>query len=308
MPEPARAGIRSSAEANDAPRQAADPPAVPGASDHAAALGRMREAQLRVLLVAGIVAGAALVGLIVFLPGMRPFESPFGAPWELVAAAFFVAEYKVIRVHFRRETHAFSMSEVPIVAGLFLLAPAEYVVAMVAGSTIALVVGGLRSPLRLFYNIGHFALVAAVTLVIFQLVTDHAAPPSFRDWLAALLATSVSSVLSAVLVATVITASGGAPQFHKLPEMIRFGSLMAVSNTSITLLAITVMWQDPAALALLSLPLLALFFVYRAYLGEREKHQRLELLYQSSRIMHHTPELDSAIVAVLEHAREMFRA
>jgi diguanylate cyclase (GGDEF)-like protein len=79
-------------------------------------------------------------------------------------------------------------------------------------------------------------------------------------------------------------------------------------NTSLTLLAVTVMWQDMAAVTLLGLPLLALFFVYRAYLGEREKHQRLELLYQSSRIMHHTPELDSAIVAVLEHAREMFRA
>ena len=43
-------------------------------------------------------------------------------------------------------------------------------------------------------------------------------------------------------------------------------------------------------------------------ISEREKHERLELLYQSSRILQHSPELDSALVALLDHAREMFRA
>jgi diguanylate cyclase (GGDEF)-like protein len=316
MPEPAGAGIRTAVAASEVPptarRSAAGSPVEEGAAgpplDHATTLHRLRGAQARVLAVAGVVAGAAALAMLVLVPRMRSFESPFFVPWELVALTFFVAEMKVIRVHFRRETHAFSMSEVPVVAGLFLLAPVDYVAAFVVGSTAALLVGGTRSPLRLLFNVGQWALVAVVTLAIFQVITDHGAPPSFRDWLAALAATGASSVLSAVLVATVITASGGAPQFNKLPEMIRFASLMAISNTSITLLAITVMWQDPAALALLSLPILALFLVYRAYQEEREKHQRLELLYQSSRIMHHTPELDSAIVAVLEHAREMFRA
>ena len=51
-----------------------------------------------------------------------------------------------------------------------------------------------------------------------------------------------------------------------------------------------------------------MFLAYRAYLSEREKHERLELLYQSSRILQHSPELDSALAALLEHAREMFRA
>ena len=51
-----------------------------------------------------------------------------------------------------------------------------------------------------------------------------------------------------------------------------------------------------------------MFLAYRAYVSEREKHERLELLYQSSRILQHSPELDSALAALLEHAREMFRA
>jgi diguanylate cyclase (GGDEF)-like protein len=43
-------------------------------------------------------------------------------------------------------------------------------------------------------------------------------------------------------------------------------------------------------------------------MGEREKHDRLELLYESSRLLHYAPELDSAIDALLDHARRMFRA
>ena len=56
------------------------------------------------------------------------------------------------------------------------------------------------------------------------------------------------------------------------------------------------------------MPTAIVFLAYRAYIGEREKHERLELLYESSRLLHYAPELDSAISALLDHARKMFRA
>ena len=90
--------------------------------------------------------------------------------------------------------------------------------------------------------------------------------------------------------------------------MIQFGGLVALANTSLALLAVTILWIDPVALGLLAVPLITLFVAYRAYVSEREKHERLELLYQSSRILQHSPELDRALVALLDHARDMFRA
>ena len=47
---------------------------------------------------------------------------------------------------------------------------------------------------------------------------------------------------------------------------------------------------------------------YRAWVSEREKHERLELVYQASRILQHSPQLDVALQALLDHARSMFRA
>ena len=69
-----------------------------------------------------------------------------------------------------------------------------------------------------------------------------------------------------------------------------------------------VLWVDPRSVVLLAVPTAVVFVAYRAYIGEREKHERLELLYESSRLLHYAPELDSAIGALLEHARRMFRA
>ena len=70
----------------------------------------------------------------------------------------------------------------------------------------------------------------------------------------------------------------------------------------------TIIESDASLLVLLVVPLGTVFLAYRAYLSEREKHERLELLYQSSRILQHSPQLESAVVALLEHARDMFRA
>jgi hypothetical protein len=67
-----------------------------------------------------------------------------------------------------------------------------------------------------------------------------------------------------------------------------------------------VLWVDPRSVVLLAVPAAIVFLAYRAYMGEREKHERLELLYESSRLLHYAPELDSAIGALLEHARRMF--
>jgi diguanylate cyclase (GGDEF)-like protein len=225
-----------------------------------------------------------------------------------MAIAFATAELRVVQVHFRRETHSFSLSEFPAVIGFFFLSPFDYVLAVLVGSSAAFLIGGRQRIEKLVFNLANFALVAVVELSVIYAVTDMTGAPHLLDWLAAFAATLAATVLSALTIATVITISGGAPQFEKLPEMIRFGSIVALANTSLALLAVSILRTDPSLLWLLVLPLVMVFLAYQAYVSEREKHERLELLYQSSRILQHSPELDSTLVALLGHAREMFRA
>ncbi len=233
--------------------------------------------------------------------------APLAIPWPLIAAGFCIAELKVVDVHFRREAHSFSLSEFPAVMGLFLLPSTDYILAVVVGSGVAL--AWFRQPLLKFvFNLTNFALGATAALTVFHLLATPTGSPSPSDWIAAFAATLTTTVLSALTIATAISLSGGAPQFQKLPQMIQFGGLVAVANTSLALLAVSILWIHWWLLWLLFVPLVTVFLAYRAYLSEREKSERLEFLYQSGRILQHSPELDSAIVALLEHARTMFRA
>ena len=262
----------------------------------------------RIWALAIFQAGLAGVIYVVALRGQAGPVVDFHIPWPVLALAVAVAELRVVDVHFRRETHSFSLSEFPAVVGIFFLSPGDYLAAVIVGSATALLIGPRQRPMKLAFNLANFMLVAVVSLTIMYAVTDMAGPPKVGDWIGAFLATEVSTIIAAIMIATVITVSGGAPQFEKLPEMIRFGALVAFANTSLALLAVSILWLDPSLLWLLALPLVVVFLAYQAYGSEREKHERLELLYQSSRILQHSPELDSALVALLGHARTMFRA
>jgi diguanylate cyclase (GGDEF)-like protein len=252
---------------------------------------------------------AAIAGLI-YLAALRDISPPGNSVigWPLLAAAFALAELKVVEVHFRRETHAFSLSEFPAVIGFFSLSPTDYLLALLVGAGGALVVQPRQRPIKTAFNLANYLCVASVSLLIVRTFADATITPGPVEWVAAFAATLSATVMSGVSIALVITLSGGAPQFEKLPEMIRFGSMVAFANTSLALLAVVIMQRDPILLSLLAIPLVIVFVAYRSFLSEREKHERLELLYQSSRILQHSPELDSSIVAILDHARAMFRA
>ena len=279
-----------------------------------AVIGTVRSrlaAQAAVIRVSLFSLGLAAAAAIVYLTYVRELptlDAPMTVPWPLLALAFFATEAKVIDVHFRRESHSFSLSELPSVIGFFLMSPSDYLLGLLIGSGAALVVQSRQSPLKLSFNLANYAFIAVVTLTVFRALGSFSGPPAPQDWLAAFSATFLGAVIGAFTIATVIVLSGGAPQYQKLPEMIQFGGLVALANTSLALLAVTILWIYPVALGLLAVPLITLFVAYQAYVSEREKHERLELLYQSSRILQHSPELDRALVALLDHARDMFRA
>ena len=271
---------------------------------------RSRQASpaLRVWLFSGSLAVIAVVLYLWIVGDDAPLAVPFHIPWWVAAAGFALADIKVIEVHFRRESHAFSLTEVPAVIGLFFLSPIEYLAAVTVGALVALLISSRQAPVKLGFNLANYLLVAVIMIAVFRAIQHSTGVPGMLEYAAGFAATTVAAVVSALSIATAITLSGGAPQFKKLPDMLQFGVLVAVANTSIALLAVTILWFSPTAIWLLVIPIVALFLAYGAWVSEREKHERLELIYQSSRILQHSPELDVALVALLDHARSMFRA
>ncbi len=149
--------------------------------------------------------------------GLTALPVPFSIPWPIAALAFYLGETNVVEVHFLRERHSFSLSELPGIVGLFVLPPTEYLVACLLGTGLALLADRQQSSLKRAFNLAQFGLAAVVALCVFHAIATPAMPPGPQEWLAAFAAAGATSALEATLVATAISLSGGASQFRQLP-------------------------------------------------------------------------------------------
>ena len=84
-------------------------------------------------------------------------------------AAFAVSEVLVVHIQLHRDSHSFSMTDLVLVAGLYLLEPAALITAQVAGVGLVLVLHRRQAPVKVGYNMALFAADTAVALAVFRL-------------------------------------------------------------------------------------------------------------------------------------------
>src|SRR6185369_7500889 len=265
--------------------------------------GTARVWALTILLIA-----IAAVLLAIEVPAGQPTAPPVTIPWWLLAGIFFLTEAKVVHLHIGRSAHSFSMSEIPLVYGLFFFRPAEFIVARLIGSALALVISRRQRSVKLGFNLAQFLLCSVVAVGVVQLLVDVGADFGPRAWPAAFLATTAENMVGVFAVTAAISLAEGALQHARIPRMLLMGAVVSLTNTSLALLLITVLFVEPAAAFLFGVPIVAVFVAYRAYVSERQQHEGLEMLYESTRILQRSPQIDQALVSLLDHARKMFRA
>ena len=266
-----------------------------------AASGTERRVALLAAALA-LVAGVLVLGLPDAAPGDRVL------PWWLLAAGFALAEAAVVHLQVRRDTVSVSFGEIPLVLGLALAAPVEFVLANVLGSALVLVVQRGQRGLKLTFNLCLFALEAALASTVYVLVAGSAEPASIQAGLAALAAVLCSDLASSLAVTAVIRVTTGRLDREPLVEAMSSGLVGAVANTSAALLAVVLLVHQPAALVLLLVVFLVLVAVYREYAGLGRGHARLELLYRFTRGVADQGDADLVVARVLREARDVMQS
>ncbi|TMF34205.1 MAG: EAL domain-containing protein [Chloroflexi bacterium] len=242
------------------------------------------------------------------LPAGAPATPPLALPWWLLAVLFYVTEARVVHLHIGRSAHSFSMSEIPVVYGIFFFSPGQFIAARLIGAGTALILSRRQRSAKLGFNLAQFLLCSVVTVGVVHLLVGVGATFGPRDWPAAFLATAAENMVGVLAVTAVISLAEGEPQHARIPRMLLMGTVVSLTNTSLALLLITVLFVEPAAALLFAVPIAAVFVAYRAYVSERQQHEGLEMLYESTRILQRSPQIDQALVSLLDHARRMFRA
>ncbi|MGH2702631.1 MAG: hypothetical protein ACRDJ2_12765, partial [Actinomycetota bacterium] len=257
------------------------------------------------------VAGVALSALIVFVVGVLGLEAP-GAPlrlpWLILIVLFYVTETVVVHVTFRGEAHSFSISEIPLVFGFFFFDPALVVVGYVCGAAAALLIHRRQVAVKLAFNVASFALQACIAVAVFHAIIDLSRPLAPMSWLAALAASLVALLVADQLINGAIHLSGGTLTLAEMTKIAGVGAIATAMSASLGLIAVVIAWNTPQAAWMALVPPTILLVAFRAYGSQRQQRDRLESLYEATRELHKSPQLDTALATAAQYACDMFDA
>jgi diguanylate cyclase (GGDEF)-like protein len=254
-----------------------------------------------VLCLIGVVAAAGVFGL-------SGRSDPFTIPWFVLAPFFCAAEVCVVHIQFRREAHSFSLSEVPLVLGFFFTPAFGVVVASFVGTAVALSVWRRQSLLKLAFNLGNFTLGTAVAVALFWHLAPVANPVGTVGCLAALLAVTITGLLQTTIIIIAISLSDGRIDPSGVLTTYGFAMLGTVVNACLALITVTLLWFHAESAWLVIVPMFGVALAYRSYVSEHEKRNQVGFLYESSRQLQRTTEVDEALIDLLRGACDTFRA
>lgn len=251
-------------------------------------------------------AAAAMASQVTSLTTLFPDSRQI--PWYILLPLVYVAELTVVHLRFHRHAHSFSMSEVTLVLGLFASAPWELIVAQI-GFAMALIINRRQPLMKLAFNLAQNTFVVILAVVVFRSIAGLGDPLGLAGWLGAIIATQATVILANLLINGAIHLSGGSIDRREQLEVLYLTALAALMNTALALVGITIYWSGGSNSAWLAMvPPVVLFFAYRAYISQRLERSRLESLYQATRVLHESPQIESALESAALYAQDMFEA
>lgn len=261
-------------------------------------------------LVWGLTATVSLTAALIAwgLRSMEAIEPARAMPLWLLAGLFYLGEITVVHVKFKRNTQSFSMSEVPLVLALLFSPPLALLVAQLLGNTVALAANRRQHPLKLFFNLAQFSLVSALTVRLFRALTATADPFGPLGWVSVVGAVAIGSVAANALVHLAIRASGARLTLSQIREVLIFSTCGAAMNASLGMLGVVLLQLRPSATSLALLPVVVIYAGYRSHVAQRGDRHRLEALYEVTRVLHASPQIDRAIEAAAVQVQRMFES
>ncbi len=261
------------------------------------------------LLTAAIAATAGFVWREGLVLGRAPGLGVGNAwlPWWGIAAAFYVAEAWPVHVHFRKQAHTLSVTEIGLVFGLFFAPPGALFAGQIAGAALALAVNRRQRPVKLAFNIAEQSLCTGMALVVFYALAGGGG--GGRLWVAALVAVGSAHVVGVVLVSAVIAvAERTRLLLRQVLDTLGLSLAGSLATACLALVGVSLEQSQPLGLFLLVFPVGICVLAFRSYMLQRTQRDYVEFLYESMRAAQGAPEMGLAVGQLLLSVRRLLRA
>ena len=269
---------------------------------------RISSGQAAIWAMSGGMMAAAAVLFRAGAGDVPPIISSVPVPFWALVIAFAAAERFVVHVHFRRSAHSMSLGEIPFVLALVFAGGQPAILAGAIGRILVLALHRKLPVIRLVFNFGVFLFGNCIAVLVFHAVAGAAAAITPSVWVAAILATVANSLTAVLLISAAVSVSEGHVGVRQVACSLRTDLAVVVAGTSVGLCAATIVYQDWETAILMAIPVAGMFISFRAYVAERQRHQRVEFLYQAARALSRSSEIGPALEGLLAQALDAFRA
>ena len=213
-------------------------------------------------------------------------------------AGFAVAEVAVVHIPVGRNSHTLTLSDIPLVTGLFFLPPITYVLVRVLGAVAPLAMRNRRSPRKLVFNIAWYGIEASVAVLLWTLVTGGSGLLGPTAWLAAGTITVSADLLGTLLISLVMCADTRLrPRFREI--LSEATPVVALVNASTALVIVYVVTVDWRALWTVGVVVAVLVFAQKSHNRLRRRTESLEQLGQFTGEVGGQLDVDSAAQTAL---------
>ncbi len=228
-------------------------------------------------------------------------------PWLALAIMFAVAERAVFHLRFRKDAHSFSLSEIPLILALFIVSPLTAITAQMAANAVALLLRR-QPPVKFAFNLGQFVVQTGLAVVVFRPIAALGQTTGPAGWAGAIVAALMALMAAELMINSVIRLSGGRLSIKETLEVMALSAMATIMNTATALIGVVLLNVQPTAAWLTAVPPIILYVAYRAYVNQREESGRLGSLYEATRALHASPQIESALMSAVESARRMVDA
>ena len=261
--------------------------------------------RLWAVALASVGAGAGLyLGLVRPLGG---FPGEATVPWPLLILLFAVGDWWMVRVPLGRSAYSPSFSAIPLVIGLFLVAPPLLVPCWLAGVALGLAVAR-RGALKAVSVLGLVAVEGSLATFVIHLLLPSGQLTDPAAWARVIGVASVTLTLGGAAAMGVQAVSEGRSPVRRVLR--RLGTIF-VATALCSAIGLALVAEAPHSLSTVGLLMgliASLILGYAAFSEEHQQRLRIQHLYHSRDLLQPSSRSTPSVNVLLQRLCQIFEA
>ncbi|TFV83349.1 bifunctional diguanylate cyclase/phosphodiesterase [Blastococcus sp. CT_GayMR20] len=229
-------------------------------------------------------------------------------PWWVLAIVFALTEGTLLHRQVARHARSVSLSELPLVVGLFCATAVDVLVGWLVGFLVVVVLERRHTALKVVFNLALVTASTAVAVAVFHGFVELSDGNQLVVWLGAYAAAVALNALGDVAVGVVIAVHEGGVNAGRLLREAVVGAPAGPVVVIVALAGVTSWTADSASIWLFVLVGVLLLRAYRVFAALADRHRDLEDLYRFSQAVGDASDVDLVLHTVLAQVVPLLRA